>query len=297
MFGFGIKENKMTQRILIMGLPGAGKTTLAQALKNYLEENGDIEKINPSRLLTKETIFINDKDFKVNVDWFNADDIRRKFNDWDFSKEGRIRQSLRMLQFALECTGEYVICDFVAPLVEMRNNFKADWTIWVDTIREGRYADTNAAFVEPEQYDFRITEQDAEKWAEFIGNHILENRRRPKFDWKKETVQMLGRWQPWHDGHRALFERLIARTGQVVIQIRDVQGWQGSNPFEVDKVKAFIRRDLDPIYQGQYEIQVVPNIVHIGWGRGVGYTAGEEAFEQSVTNISATKIRKELGLE
>ena len=286
----------MTKRILIMGLPGAGKTYLAQALKKYLETNGDLMKINPSRVLTYEGI--PGPDFmQVGVDWFNADDIRKKYNDWDFSDAGRIRQSLRMFQFAIECTGEYVICDFVAPLVEMRNNFKADWTIWVDTIKEGRYEDTNKAFIPPEVYDFRITEQDATKWAEFIGEHILSDRRRPVFDWKKETVQMLGRWQPWHDGHRALFERLIAKTGQVVIQVRDVQGWQGSNPFEVAKVKGFIRRDLDPVYQGQYEIQVVPNIVHIGWGRGVGYTAGEEIFDNAITDISATKIRKELGLK
>ena len=278
----------MSQRILIMGLPGAGKTYLAEALKKYLEENGDISY---GRALNE---FI---DAKVLVSWFNADDIRRKYNDWDFSQDGRIRQSIRMFQFSMDAGGDYVICDFVAPLVEMRNNFKADWTIWVDTIKEGRYEDTNKAFVEPEQYDFRVTEQNAEKWAEFIGEHIIANRRRPKFDWKKETVQMLGRWQPWHDGHRALFEKLIARTGQVVIQIRDVQGWQGSNPFEVEKVKSFIKRDLDPIYQGQYEIQVVPNIVHIGWGRGVGYTSGEETFDESITSISATNIRKELGLE
>jgi hypothetical protein len=278
----------MTQRILIMGLPGAGKTMLAGALKTYLEKHGDISY---GRALSQQIGSLD-----AQVTWFNADDIRRKYNDWDFSNDGRIRQSLRMFQFSIEAGGEYVICDFVAPLVEMRNNFKADWTIWVDTIREGRYADTNAAFVEPEHYDFRVTEQDCEKWAEFIGSHIIDRRRRPVFDWKKETVQMLGRWQPWHDGHRALFERLIARTGQVVIQIRDVQGWQGSNPFEVEKVKSFIRRDLDPIYQGQYEIQVVPNIVHIGWGRGVGYTSGEETFDESITDISATKIRKELGL-
>jgi energy-coupling factor transporter ATP-binding protein EcfA2 len=278
----------MTQRILIMGLPGSGKTTLAGALKQYLEENGEIGFWRASM----EPI-----DSSVQVNWFNADDIRRKYNDWDFSQDGRIRQSIRMFQFSMEAGGDYVICDFVAPLVEMRNNFKADWTIWMDTIREGRYADTNAAFVEPEHYDFRVTEQNCEKWAEFIGEHIINNRRRPTFDWKRETVQMLGRWQPWHDGHRALFERLIARTGQVVIQIRDVQGWQGSNPFEVEKVKAFIRRDLDPIYQGQYEIQVVPNIVHIGWGRGVGYTSGEETFDDAITDISATKIRKELGLK
>jgi len=278
----------MTQRILIMGLPGAGKTTLAAALKKYLEEHGDITYARALQELIHP---------QVEVNWFNADDIRRKYNDWDFSNDGRIRQSLRMFQFSMEAGGDYVICDFVAPLVEMRNNFKADWTIWVDTIREGRYADTNAAFVEPEHYDFRITEQAAEKWAEFIGSHIVDNRRRPTFDWQKETVQMLGRWQPWHDGHRALFERLLARTGQVIIQVRDVQGWQGSNPFAIDQVKSFIRRDLDPLYQGQYEIQVVPNIVHIGWGRGVGYTAGEETFDEAVTDISATKIRKTLGLE
>jgi len=278
----------MKQRILIMGLPGSGKTYLAEALKKYLETHATRADFGEMMPITG---------FNAQVTWFNADDVRRKYNDWDFSKEGRIRQSLRMLEFALASNTEYVICDFVAPLVEMRNNFKADWTIWVDTIREGRYADTNAAFVEPEQYDFRVTEQNCEKWAEFIGTHIIEQRRRPTFDWKKETVQMLGRWQPWHDGHRALFERLIARTGQVVIQIRDVQGWQGSNPFEVEKVKSFIRRDLDPIYQGQYEIQVVPNIVHIGWGRGVGYTSGEETFDESVTTISATKIRAEMGLK
>ena len=279
----------MTQRILIMGLPGSGKTTLAGALKQYLEANGTVSMSRAEMLPMTSN--------GAQVTWFNADDVRRKYNDWDFSREGRIRQSIRMFQFSMEAVGEYVICDFVAPLVEMRNNFKADWTIWMDTIREGRYADTNAAFVEPDVYDFRVNEQNCEKWAEFIGEHIVANRRRPVFDWKKETVQMLGRWQPWHDGHRALFERLIARTGQVVIQVRDVQGWQGSNPFEVERVKNFIRRDLDPVYQGQYEIQVVPNIVHIGWGRGVGYTSGEETFDEAVTDISATKIRQGLGLK
>ena len=278
----------MAQRILIMGLPGSGKTTLAGALKKYLELHGEISY---GRALNEHI-----GDLNAQVTWFNADDIRRKYNDWDFSNDGRIRQSIRMFQFSMEASGDYVICDFVAPLVEMRNNFKADWTIWVDTIREGRYADTNAAFVEPEQYDFRVTEQDCDKWAEFIGEHIISNRRRPVFDWQKETVQMLGRWQPWHEGHRALFERAIAKTGQVVIQIRDCQGWQGSNPFEIERVKAFIRRDLDPIYQGQYEIQVVPNIVNITYGRDVGYKIEQETFDDTIHAISATKIRKELGI-
>ena len=271
-----------------MGLPGSGKTYLAEALKKYLEIHATTADFGEMLPITG---------FNAQVTWFNADDVRRKYNDWDFSKEGRIRQSLRMLEFALASNTDYVICDFVAPLIEMRNNFKADWTIWMDTIDEGRFEDTNKAFTPPDVYDFRVTEKNAEKWAEFVGQHIIDGRRRPTFDWKKETVQMLGRWQPWHAGHRALFERLIQRTGQVVIQIRDVQGWQGSNPFAIDQVKAFIRRDLDPIYQGQYEIQVVPNIVHIGWGRGVGYTSGEETFDESITTISATKIRAEMGLK
>ena len=282
-----------SQRILIMGLPGSGKTYFAERLKKYLEDNSNVQTMPLERMLNLEHTPLT---YSSKVDWFNADEIRKRFNDWDFSREGRIRQSIRMFDFAVSCTEDFVICDFVAPLVEQRNNFKADWTIWMDTIASGRFEDTNQAFVPPEQYDFRITEQNAEKWVEFVGDHILYNRRRPRFNWQRETVQMLGRWQPWHSGHRALFDRLIARTGQVVIQIRDVQGWQGSNPFAVEQVKDFIRRDLDLLYQGQYEIQVVPNIVHIGWGRGVGYTHAEETFDESITDISATKIRKDMGL-
>ena len=279
----------MTQRILIMGLPGSGKTTLAGALKKYLEENGEISY---ARALQEHI-----GDFNCEVNWFNADDIRRKYNDWDFSNDGRIRQSIRMFQFSMEAGGDYVICDFVAPLVEMRNNFKADWTIWVDTIREGRYADTNAAFVEPAEYDFRVNEQNCEKWAEFIGDHIIANKRRPTFNWQAESALLLGRYQPWHDGHRALFDRAIAKSGQVIIQVRDCQGWNGSNPFEFEKVKRFIKRDLDPIYQGQYEIMLVPNITEIVYGRDVGYKITQETFDDTVTDISATKIRKELGLK
>jgi hypothetical protein len=202
-----------------------------------------------------------------------------------------------MMEFAVSSNTDYVICDFVAPIPEMRNNFKADWTIWMDTIQAGRFEDTNQMFVPPKVYDFRITEQDCEKWAEFIGNHIIENRRRPTFNWQKETVQMLGRWQPWHAGHRALFERAIAKTGQVVIQIRDCQGWQDSNPFAIEQVKSYIRRDLDPVFQGQYEIQVVPNIVNITYGRDVGYKIEQETFDEAIHSISATKIRAEMGLK
>ena len=275
------------QRILIMGLPGAGKTYMAQALKQHLESHSVL--FHPSA----ETVHSS----QARVEWFNADDVRKRFNDWDFSQEGRIRQSHRMRELADKSQCDFVIVDFVAPLTEMRHNFKADWIIWMDTIEAGRYEDTNRMFVPPEFYDFRITEQAADKWAEFIGNHILENRRRPVFDWQRETVQMLGRWQPWHAGHRALFERAIAKTGQVCIMIRDCQGWNQSNPFSWSTVKDAIRRDLDPLYQGQYEIIVVPNITNITYGRDVGYRIEQESFDDATHAISATKIRREMGLE
>ena len=279
---------KTPKRILIMGLPGSGKTYFAERLKRYLEDH-----VNPINEHSLTPI----ADAQVAVTWLNADEIRKRYNDWDFSHEGRIRQSQRMRDLADAADADYAIVDFVAPLSEMRNNFKADWTIWIDTIERGRFEDTNKMFVPPEVYDFRITEQNGEKWAEFVGEHIIENRRRPQFNWQAETVQLLGRWQPWHEGHRALFERAIAKTGQVVIQVRDCQGWQGTNPFAIDQVKHYIRRDLDPIYQGQYEIQVVPNIVNITYGRDVGYRIEQESFNDAITDISATKIRRSMGIE
>jgi len=273
------------QKILVMGLPGSGKTFFSKALKQFLE--------NQSFFKSAENLSTS----CPTVEWFNADDVRKKFNDWDFSETGRIRQSKRMYDIAAKSKADFVICDFVAPLEEMRHNFKADWVIWMDTIEKGRFEDTNKMFHPPAIYDFRVTEQNAEKWSEFIGDHIIDNRRRPTFDWKKETVQMLGRWQPWHKGHRALFERSIAKTGQVCIMIRDCQGWNQTNPFSWSDVKKNIKRDLDPLYQGQYEIVVVPNIINITYGRSVGYTIEQEVFDESIHSISATKIRKEMGIE
>jgi hypothetical protein len=122
------------------------------------------------------------------------------------------------------------------------------------------------------------------------------------FDWKKPTVQMLGRWQPWHEGHQALFKRCVVKTGQVIIQVRDVQGASGGddqddNPFDWDTVCSNIEEGLlkDGFRKGvEYEIMLVPNVVNITYGRGVGYVFEEEVFDNSVTEISATKIRKKM---
>lgn len=277
----------MKIKILIMGIPGSGKTYFANQLKFYLENNAP-------RSITSLDGDSPNINLNARVTWFNADDVRRKFNDWDFSKEGRLRQSLRMAELALGSNSEFIICDFIAPLPEMRTNFGPDWIIWMDTINESKYEDTNKMFVPPTNYDFRITEQNAEHWVPYVSNMIINNQRRPTFDWRKETVQMLGRWQPWHAGHRALFERALAKTGQVCIMIRDCQGWNNSNPFESNQVMNFIRRDLDPLYQGQYEILLVPNIVNITYGRDVGYKIEQEVFTDEIHAISATKIREEL---
>ena len=124
-----------------MGLPGAGKTTLANELA---------PKLNAKRL--------------------NADEVRKAANDWDFSEEGRTRQAKRMADFALKLKsdGNYVIADFICPTPEARKLFPADYIIWVDTIKEGRFDDTNKMFIKPEKYNFHVTTQDAKGWVSKI---------------------------------------------------------------------------------------------------------------------------------
>ena len=137
-------KNKM-KIILIMGLPGSGKTTLANELAPLL---------NAKRL--------------------NADEVRKEANDWDFSEDGRTRQAKRMANFAkkIKEKGSYVVADFICPIPEARSLFPADFVIWVDTIKEGRFDDTNKMFVKPEKFDCQVTTQDAKHWAPRIAEKI-----------------------------------------------------------------------------------------------------------------------------
>ena len=117
-----------------------------------------------------------------------------------------------------------------------------------------------------------------------------------KWDNKKPTAQMLGRWQPFHDGHYALFEEIIKKTGQVCIQIRDVQGVD-DNPFDFETVKENIEKKLNPKYKNQFKIMLVPNITNISYGRGVGYKIEEVILSEEIQKISATKIRDKMRKE
>ena len=114
-----------------------------------------------------------------------------------------------------------------------------------------------------------------------------------QWDNKKPTAQMLGRWQPFHDGHYALFEEIIKKTGQVCIQVRDVQGVD-DNPFDFDYIKSKITERLEPKYKNRFKVILVPNITNICYGRGVGYKFEEVILSEKIQKISATKIRKEM---
>ena len=114
-----------------------------------------------------------------------------------------------------------------------------------------------------------------------------------EWDNKKPTAQMLGRWQPFHDGHYALFEEIIKKTGQVCIQVRDVKGVD-DNPFDFEIVKKNIEQRLLPNFKNRFKIVLVPNITNISYGRGVGYKIEEVVLPEKIQNISATKIRKKM---
>jgi len=123
----------------------------------------------------------------------------------------------------------------------------------------------------------------------FERNNIMSY----KWDNKKPTAQMLGRWQPFHDGHYALFEEIIKKTGQVCIQVRDVKGVD-DNPFDFEDVKLKIEERLNPKYKNRFKVMLVPNITNICYGRGVGYKIEEIILSEEIQKISATKIRKKM---
>jgi len=251
------------KKILIMGLPGSGKSYLAKKLSSSL-----------------------------NAVWLNADALRKKEKDWDFSLEGRKRQAFRMLDLAKKeiKKNRIIVADFVCPLDVTRKIFKPDLLIWMDTIKKSRFKDTNKIFIPPSKFDFRIKEKNADLHNLMISDRI----KKYKWNEKKPTAQMLGRFQPWHDGHKKLFETILLRVKQINIQVKNVQG-VGDNPFKFLSIKKMINKSLKN-YSTRYKITLVPNISNIFYGRTVGYKIEKINLNKSIQKISATKIRKKLRL-
>lgn len=243
--------------ILIMGLPGSGKTTLAEKVSKYL-----------------------------NAQWLNADKIRGKYNDWDFSREGILRQVKRMKTLANKSKKKYVVADFICPLNEQIKIFKPNLVIWMDTIKKGRFKNMNKIFKKPKKYNLRLTEKNLNINFLKAKNLILGT----KWNNKKSTVQMLGRFQPWHEGHTKVFENSILRADQVLIMVKDVKGI-GDNPYSFSQIKSRIQKTLKD-FNNMFKICLVPNISEICYGRKVGYKISKINVPKNIQSISATKIRK-----
>tara|TARA_Y100000294_G_scaffold65105_1_gene61566 strand:- start:393 stop:830 length:438 start_codon:yes stop_codon:yes gene_type:complete len=134
---------KKNRKILIMGLPGSGKSFLAKELNKRLKAN-----------------------------WLNADEVRKKFNDWDFSKKGTLRQAKRMRSLAKKSKKKFVIADFVCPYKEGRKIFKPDYLIWMDTIKRGRLPTFDKTFQKPKKFDFKINNKNVKLYSKLISNKI-----------------------------------------------------------------------------------------------------------------------------
>ena len=247
-----------------MGLPGAGKTTLARALLA-----------------------------RLNVVHFNADAVRREINrDLGFSPSDRVEHARRMgwLCDRVVEAGGTVVADFICPTPETRDAFCKDgaaFIVWVDRIKAGRFEDTNRLFVAPAAVDLRVTaEGSPEYWAEQIAVRL-----QPVFDWKRPTALFVGRYQPFHAGHRALIEEGLRRIGQACVAVRDTAGTDSKNPFNYEYVRARIEHGLRS-QEGRFTVVPLPNVTHVFYGRDVGYAVERIDVDAQFQTISGTEQRR-----
>ena len=251
--------------IQIMGLPGSGKTELAKALKQ-----------------------------RINAINLNADEVRAGVNsDLGFSESDRIEQARRMGEMARLISKQGVapvIVDFVCPTELTRAAFgKPDILIYMDTIKEGRFEDTNKMFEAPTEYDWSFLNHTLDAYekstvvVEEFGLH----------DWSAPTTLMLGRYQPWHEGHHALYEEAGKRTSQVLLGVRNTYMTSEKDPLNFDQVKSYIAKDS---FMDDAMVLRMPNITNIVYGRDVGYKIEQVDLGATIHAISATEKRKEMGL-
>ena len=245
--------------IQILGLPGSGKTTLALTLKE-----------------------------RLNAIHLNADEVRSTLNsDLGFSNKDREENARRLGEMArlLSKQGNLVIVDFICPTKSTRQAFgKPDIKIVMNTIVSSRFADTDAMWIPVEDADHTFYEwkSDKEMADEVIKKFGL-------FDWSAPTTLMLGRYQPWHEGHVALKDEAHKRTDQVLVGIRNTYDTSEKDPFTFDEVNSFI-----PDKNNELKLRL-PNITNIIYGRDVGYQIEKIELSPELQAVSATNKRKEMG--
>jgi len=253
--------------IQFIGLPGAGKTTIADALRD-----------------------------RINGLHINADDVRNGISkDLGFSIEDRIENARRLGELARLLDRKQdkpVIVDFIAPTEATRKAFgPADIVVWVDTISSGRFEDTNAIWEPPTTYDHRIVVTGDEHADQISTRAFSIIQKFNLFDWKADTVLMLGRYQPWHEGHRALYEEGLKRAKQVVVGVRHTKGMTEKDPLTYEDVSGFVKQDVPNAIMLK-----MPNFKHIIYGRDVGYAVEKIDLSPEIEEISATQKRKEMGI-
>lgn len=250
--------------IQIIGLPGSGKTFLAEALKD-----------------------------RINAIHLNADYVRGTINsDLGFELKDRVEHSRRMgaISRMLSEQGQNVVVDFVCPTSETRQAFgKPDILVYMNTISEGRFEDTNKMFQIPTEYDLEFNSHELnqeEKATQIIKQFGLH-------DWSAPTTLMLGRYQPWHEGHHALYIEAGKRTEQVMLGVRNTYNTSPKDPLKFDEVKQYIAKDS---FMDGAMVVKLPNITNIVYGRDVGYKIEQIELAPEIQAISATQKRKELGI-
>lgn len=249
--------------IQIIGLPGSGKTALATELKE-----------------------------RINAIHLNADEVRATVNsDLSFTPADRIEQARRMGEMArlISKQGFPVIVDFVCPTEETREAFgDPDILVWVDRIKEGRFENTNKIWEEPRVFDIRITDgMTIDQEVNVVIGHA------GLFDWSAPTTLMLGRYQPWHEGHHALYVEAGKRTDQVLLGVRNTYNTSEKDPLKFDQVKEYIAKD--EFMDGAMVLRL-PNITNIVYGRDVGYKIEQIDLGADIHAISATEKRREMGI-
>ena len=245
--------------IQIIGQAGSGKTALATALAD-----------------------------RINAIHINADEVRAGLNkDLGYTLKDRTENARRLGELARLLKNQIVVVDFICPTKETRKAFgKPDALIWVDRIKEGRFEDSNKLWEDPDDFDvYFATGLTVDNEVDIVIDRF------GLYDWKAPSTLMLGRYQPWHEGHEALKEKAHERTEQVVIGVRHTQGTSEKDPLSYEVVAERIRAATRSPF-----VVKMPNITNIVYGRDVGYKIEQIDLGAEIHAISATEKRKELGL-